>query len=175
MSARVFAPLFLLLSGLVSSATAQTATSSGDGPSSSNPGLLEILRITDSPTLPVLADELVNSLGRSWNEIRGSLPEPDSSAIAAGLGDVWWSVSDVQVDGFRAFIQQGQVESVTLDFSPEGPDFMIFARRLYDHLGSPRADGFYATDQTGYPFSLAIDVQANRLTARVVPGQLVTE
>ncbi len=49
-----------------------------------------------------------------------------------------------------------------------------FAQQLYDRLGSPRADGFYASDQTGYPFSLAIDALANRLTARAVPGQLIS-
>lgn len=137
--------------------------------------VLEDLDSDDAGAVPDLAHELVRSLGRAWETERPTLPIPDSSRFDHNLGDVWWSAPGFPVDGFRALIQNGRFESVTLDFSEDGPDLSAFARRLYNRLGSPRADGFYSTDQTGYPFSLAIDSQANRLTARAVPGQLVGE
>ena len=164
---------FLLLLAIAPSPLAQTAPTDSMPPH----GLLNlgIINADEAYTLPGLADELVQSLGHPWSDRQLDLPTPDSTLFADGLGDVWWSAPDYPVDGFRAFVQNGLVESVTLDFSSEGPDLADLARALYDRLGSPRADGFYAVDQTGYPFSLAIDALANRLTVRVVPGQLVTD
>ena len=165
----------LLGLGLAPGVLAQTAPM--DSSRSASHGLEALDGITSGEirAIPDLANELVNRLGQSWTEIRDTLPVPDSTSFADALGEAWWSVPGFPVDGFRAFIQHGRVESVTLDFSHDGPDLAAVARRVYDRLGSPRADGFYATDQTGYPFSMAIDAQANRITARAVPGQLVRD
>ncbi|MEO0558225.1 MAG: hypothetical protein AAF170_08585 [Bacteroidota bacterium] len=162
---------FLLALTVVPSPLAQTAPADSAPPR----GLVDlgIIEADEAHTLPALADELVLSLGHLWSDRQFDLATPDSTLFADGLGDVWWSAPSFPVDGFRVFVQNGRVESVTLDFSSEGPDLPGLSRQLYDRLGSPRADGFYAVDQTGYPFSLAIDALANSLTARVVPGQVV--
>ncbi|GAB5534672.1 MAG: hypothetical protein Rubg2KO_09210 [Rubricoccaceae bacterium] len=167
---RLFILLVLVL--MAPSAFAQTASLDSV---LGRPTGMQVVDGLDASSSPPLADELVQSVGSPWSDIRPTLPAPDSSKIENGLGNAWWSAPGFPVDGFRAFVQHGLVESVTLDFSPDGPDLPDVARRLYDRLGSPRADGFYATDQTGYPFSLAIDALANRLTVRAVPGQVVTD
>ena len=168
--------LLLLLAALSPRSGAQTASSGSSRPDGTalrhGLQLLDGIEPSDERAIPDLANDLLRSLGRPWEDVLPTFPEPDSSAVENSLGEAWWSVSRFPVDGFRAFVQDGRVESVTLDFSPEGPDLAAVARRLYHRLGSPRADGFYATDQTGYPFSLAIDAQGNRLTARVVPGHV---
>lgn len=170
---------FLVLVGVLAPAAAQPLLpdSLRDAPStavSSDP-FLELLRSDEGRPAPALTGDLVHALGRPWTEIRQALPPPDSSSFEHDLGDVWWSVPGSSIEGIRAFVQNGRVESVMLDLSSAGPDLAALARRFYEHLGSPRADGFYATDQTGFPFSLAIDAQVNRLTVRAVPGQVLRD
>lgn len=176
-SGSVLGSLSLLIAVLLSPAAAQPLPAdSTTAPAAHASSRVELGEFLDTGTsIPPLANELVNALGRSWAAIQPTLAVPDSSAMDRDLGDVWWSVPESSVEGIRAFVQRGRIESVTLDFSPDGPDLAALARRLYDQLGSPRADGFYAVDQTGYPFSLAIDALANRLTVRAVPGQVVTD
>ena len=135
--------------------------------------LLEVIESDAPAATPALADALLRALGRPWREVVRELAPPDTSTVQSGRGDATWSVPGYPVDGFSAFVQRGIVESVRLDFTDEGPDLAGFADRLYARLGSPRPDGFYATDQTGFRFSLAVDRRANRLDARAVPGQLV--
>ena len=161
------------LAALVGAAPVSASQTEPTVPVDASSGLraLEVIESDEAATTPDLADLLLRSLGRPWADV--DTPDPDSSDVEGGTGNVFWSVPGFPVDGFRVFVQGGLVESATLDFAPGGPDLAAFAGRLYDRLGSPRADGFYATDQTGYPFSLAVDAAANRLTARAVPGQTV--
>ena len=169
----------LLLVGLafLTDASAQTAPfdSARALPVNAGSGLvmLEVIEPDAPAATPALADALLRALGRPWLEVARGLVPPDTSTVQDGLGDVVWSVPGYPVDGFSAFVQRGIVESVRLDFTDAGPDLSGFADRLYARHGSPRPDGFYATDQTGYPFSLVVDRRTNRLDARAVPGQLV--
>lgn len=135
--------------------------------------VLEVIE-SDEPFASLdLGEDLIRGLNRPWTEVGAALVPPDSGGVAEGAGRLSWRVPDFAVDLFSAEVRRGRLHRVTLDFSPDGPDFGAYAEKLRSRHGPPAADGFYAASALRAPFDIAVRPDDRALDFRASGDQTV--
>lgn len=135
--------------------------------------MLEVIESDEPYASLALGEDLLRRLNRPWAEASADLVRPDSGAVEGGAGRLSWRVPDYAVDRFVAWVEDGQLRRVLLDFSPEGPTFDAYADKLAARHGPPGPDGFYPAAELLAPFDLRVHAEAQAVEVRASGDQTV--